>query len=108
MKLREFFYMLGLRPKARSYGQVIKEQQIDGESIRYADWLHPRAYSCAVKRGEVDRLREFLQAGDVAIDIGAHIGDTTLPMALAVGQSGSVIAFEANPYTYETLAVNAD
>lgn len=108
MKLREFFYMLGVKPKARSYGHVIKEQQIDGKTLLYADWLHPRAYSCAVKQTELYRLRDILQDGDVAIDIGAHTGDTTLPMALAVGQSGSVIAFEANPYTYETLAINAE
>jgi FkbM family methyltransferase len=108
MKLREFFYMLGLKPRSRSYGHVVHQQQIEGQTIRYADWLHPRAYSCAVKPIEVDRLREVLSDGDVAIDIGAHIGDTTLPMAVAVGASGSVIAFEANPYTAEILTVNAN
>lgn len=107
MKLREFFYMLGLKPKARSYGHQIKEQVIDGKSIRYADWLHPRAYPCVVKQPEVDRLKAILGEGDVAIDIGAHIGDSALPMAVAVGQTGHVIAFEANPYTAAVLAVNA-
>lgn len=103
MKLREFFYMLGLKPKARSYGYEIKDQSIDGLTIRYADWLHP----CAVQQAELDRLKWVLGEGDVAIDIGAHIGDSSLPMAMAVGQSGHVIAFEANPYTATVLAVNA-
>jgi hypothetical protein len=56
MKLREFFYMLGLKPKARTYGYEIKEQKIDGQSIRYADWLHPRAYPCAVNQAEVRKI----------------------------------------------------
>lgn len=107
MKLREFFYLLGLKPKARSYGYEIKQQSIAGQTIRYADWLHPRAYPCAVNQAELDRLKLVLGEGDVAIDIGAHIGDTTLPMAMAVGQSGHVIAFEANPNTAQVLAVNA-
>ncbi len=35
------------------------------------------------------------------------MGDSTLPMALAVGQTGTVIAFEANAYVFATLAKNA-
>ncbi|MEZ6135852.1 MAG: FkbM family methyltransferase [Pirellulaceae bacterium] len=107
MKLREFFYMLGLKPKPQTYGHVIKEQHIAGKTIHYADWLHPRAYPCAVKPQELDYLQGILQDGDVAIDIGAHIGDSTLPIALAVGQAGAVLAFEANPYTAAVLEVNA-
>ena len=35
-----------------------------------------------------------LKPGDVAVDIGAHVGDHTLPMARAVAPGGRVIAFE--------------
>jgi FkbM family methyltransferase len=107
MKLREFFNMLGFKSEPCKYGYVVKQQTIDGLSLRYADWLHPRAYSCEVKPEDLTRLKDFLTEGDVAIDIGAHVGDTTLPMAAAVGREGSVIAFEANPYVFETLEVNA-
>ncbi len=107
MKLREFFYMLGLKPKPKTYGYQVKQQQIEGKTIRYADWLHPRAYPCEVQPRQLACLREILREGDVAIDIGAHIGDSTLPMAMAVGNTGRVIAFEANPYTAEILKVNA-
>ena len=107
MKLREFFYCLGLKPRERSYGFEVHEQQVGDQSIRYAQWLHPRAYSGEVSAAEVARLKRFLRPGDVAIDIGAHTGDTTLPMAMAVGPKGSVIAFEANKFVYPTLKVNA-
>lgn len=38
----------------------------------------------------------ILVEGDVAIDCGAHTGKHTLPMAVAVGGTGRVFAFEAN------------
>jgi FkbM family methyltransferase len=43
----------------------------------------------------------------VAIDIGAHTGDSTMPMALAVGPRGAVFALEPNPYVFKVLALNA-
>lgn len=107
MKLREFFYCLGLKPKPRKYAYEIREQVLRGQTIRYAQWLHPRAYPCEIQERELNSLEEFLSPGDVAIDIGAHMGDSTLPMALAVGPSGCVIALEANPYVFETLQANA-
>lgn len=107
MKLREFFYCLGLKPRAQTYGFEIRSQGIEGRAVRYAQWLHPRAGSGEVSLAEVERLRKFLSIGDVAIDIGAHTGDTTMPMAMVVGTRGSVIAFEANAYVYGTLSANA-
>jgi FkbM family methyltransferase len=43
----------------------------------------------------------------VAIDIGAHTGDTTVPMALACGPSGLVVAVEPNPHVFRVLEANA-
>ena len=60
-----------------------------------------------MSQGSVDALRAFLREGDVAIDIGAHTGDTTVPMALAVGRKGRVFALEPNPYVFKVLAANA-
>ena len=107
MKLKEFFYLLGLRPKARSYGFVVGQQQYEGQTIQYAQWQHPRAYNGEISFDEVDRLKQFLRPGDVAVDIGAHSGDTTVPMAMAVGQTGHVIAFEANKFVFPTLEANS-
>jgi FkbM family methyltransferase len=36
----------------------------------------------------------ILEPGDTAVDGGAHAGKHTIPMALAVGETGRVIAFE--------------
>ncbi|MGH7594472.1 MAG: FkbM family methyltransferase, partial [Gemmatimonadales bacterium] len=43
----------------------------------------------------------------VAIDIGAHTGDTVLPIALAVGPTGVVLALEPNRHVFPVLAQNA-
>ena len=109
MKLKEVVYLLGLRPKPKHYGIAIESHDLPGEGrVDVARWLHPRAPDPAPRQAEVDLLRRFLRPGDVAIDIGAQQGDTTIPMALAVGPSGTVLALEPNPYTFPVLARNAE
>src|SRR5438067_53287 len=46
------------------------------------------------ERDEIAFVRRVLKPGDVALDIGAHIGFFTMHMADAVGSSGRVYAFE--------------
>jgi FkbM family methyltransferase len=72
-----------------------------------ARWLHPGEESKVITQASIDALRMFLRPGDVAIDIGAHTGDSTLPIALAVGASGTVFALEPNRYVFKVLAQNA-
>ena len=115
LKAKEFIYLLGLKPKPQTYGFVIETHDLAREGrIEVARWLHPGAYRIAAAQVQavVDQLRRFLRAGDVAIDIGAHTGDTTIPIALAVGPSGVVLALEPNPYVFpvleRTAALNPD
>jgi len=108
MKAKEIFYLLGLRPKPRTYGYEIRSHQLarDGE-IAFAHWLHPSQKLQPLSQEAVDELRRYLNPGDVALDIGAHCGDSTLPMALAVGPTGVVLALEPNPYVFPTLEKTA-
>jgi FkbM family methyltransferase len=109
VKAKELFYMLGMRPKAQSYGFEIKTFELSRDGrIEYAQWLHPRETPKEITQEPVEELRRFLREGDVAIDIGAHTGDSTIPMALAVGKSGCVLALEPNSYVYPVLAKNAE
>jgi FkbM family methyltransferase len=110
LKVKEFVYLLGLRPKPKRFGFVIEAHDLPREGrIEVARWLHPGAYPIAPVQVQaaVDQLRRFLRPGDVAIDIGAHAGDSTLPIALAVGPSGVVLALEPNPYVFPVLERNA-
>lgn len=58
--------------------------------------LHPPAVHPAV--------RARLAPGGIAIDIGANLGEWTLPFARAVGAAGRVLAIEPAPRNAEALA----
>jgi len=55
---------------------------------------------------EVSLMRQFLREGSTAIDVGANIGDLTIPIARAVGPSGRVYAIESNPENFNVLCAN--
>jgi len=44
-----------------------------------------------------DYYREVLGPGEACIDVGAHVGRHTFPMAHCVGSKGRVFAFEPIP-----------
>jgi FkbM family methyltransferase len=108
MKPKELLYALGFRPRPREYPYEIDTVTLPKEgALSFARWRHPNEDPMEFHQEEVDSLRGFLHEGDVAIDIGAHSGDSALPMALAVGTRGAVLALEPNPYAFKVLAVNA-
>ncbi len=108
MKLKEILYGFKFRPAAREYGYTVQDYTLAKEGhVQYASWDHPKEMPKRFDQDYVDVLREFLKPGDFAIDVGAHSGDTTLPMALAVGAEGGVFALEPNPHVFTVLAANA-
>lgn len=108
VKLKDLPRALGLRRAPREYPHEVTTFALptDGD-VRLARWRHPGEKPKTVTQESVDALRAFLRDGDVAIDIGAHTGDSTLPIALAVGTRGQVFALEPNPYVFKILAINA-
>jgi len=108
MKVSRLVHLLGVRPKPRIYGDDVCAFDLpDDGRVEYAQWLHPRETPKTIAQEMVDELRRFLRPGDVAIDIGAHTGDSTIPIALAVGATGCVLALEPNPFVFPVLAKNA-
>jgi len=55
---------------------------------------------------EVRVFRIFMKPGDTVLDIGANIGDLTVPMSLCVGEAGRVYAVESHSDTYHMLCAN--
>lgn len=108
MRLKDIPILFGIKPKAREYGIdiVTVHLPLDGD-FSLAQWQHPKSGKIGVDQQEINELRSFLKAGDVAIDIGAYVGDTAIPMAVAVGRSGKVLALEPNKYVFEVLKKNA-
>ena len=80
---------------------------------RYGWMLHSGPYvgKCFELYGqyseaEVQVFRAVIRAGDTCIDVGANIGDLTLPMAQIAGPAGRVYAFESNPEHCHALGAN--
>jgi FkbM family methyltransferase len=55
---------------------------------------------------ETELLRSFARPGTSAVDAGANVGLFTIPLALAVGSDGRVLAFEPTPETAQRLREN--
>jgi FkbM family methyltransferase len=55
---------------------------------------------------EVSMMRAFLKEGDTVIDVGANIGDLTVPLSHVVGDTGRVYALESHPEIFNCLCAN--
>jgi FkbM family methyltransferase len=55
---------------------------------------------------EVVMMRRFLREGSTVVEVGANIGDLTLPLAKMVGVSGRVFAIESHPEVFNVLCAN--
>jgi FkbM family methyltransferase len=55
---------------------------------------------------EVALMRKFVPQGGVVIDVGANIGDLTVPLSRMVGESGRVYAYESHPNSFNVLCGN--
>ena len=55
---------------------------------------------------EIAAMRRFIRPGDTVLDIGANIGDLTLPLSQMVGPTGRVYAVESHPDIYNMLCAN--
>lgn len=83
--------------KAR-YGTMmhLTDTFIGGSFLAYGEY----------SENEVSVLRVYLRPGDTVVDVGAFIGDLTLPMAQIVGRTGKVFAFEPDPLHFRILCAN--
>jgi FkbM family methyltransferase len=106
--IRKKIERLKLKKTFKEYGYEIKNFDIKGiGTVEYAQWLHPFESAKEVTNSNINFYRKLARPGAMIIDIGAHTGDTTVPMALAVEKAGLVLALEPNKYVYKILEKNA-
>ena len=93
----------------KEYPPIVDRVELSKEGpIDFANWSNPLVKPFQLTQETVDFFRRFIKEGDLTIDIGANIGDTTVPMALAAGKSGVALGFDPNPYVFKILQANAD
>lgn len=112
MKILDYFKQSFRRKRARritsEYPAKITSFHLEREEkVDFANWENPLVNPITITQQMVDFFKKFIQPGDLVIDIGANIGDTTVPMALAAGAGGITLGFDPNPYVYKILEVNA-
>jgi FkbM family methyltransferase len=91
------------------YGYQLKTFDLSQEGkVEYAQWQHPYEQPKVITQSMVSFFRKYTKEGGLSIDIGAHSGDTTIPMALAAGREGTVLALEPNPHVFAILKKNSE
>jgi len=110
MKIRNLFEAIGIHaPTQRHHYQIENIKLSEGTEFHYARWLHPKEKESPKQFSfdEICSFREHISPGDFCIDIGAHTGDSAIPLALAAGPNGCVLALEPNPFVYHVLEKTA-
>ena len=109
MRLKELFYLV-FKPGIKLFGSRHQIISIDDVGdVWWEEWMAPGKYSLDAHKlkQEIVALKQYVNEGDVVIDVGAHVGDSSLPMALAAGKTGVCFALEPNLATFKVLAMNA-
>ncbi len=106
--LKSSFKRKVARRVTREYPPTIGSFLLEKDGrIDFANWSNPLIKPYKIDQNMVDFFRKFIHPGDLVIDIGANIGDTAVPMALAAGAAGLTLAIDPNPLVFKILEVNA-
>ncbi|RFS13600.1 FkbM family methyltransferase [Emticicia sp. C21] len=106
--LKKKFEKYKIKRTFKEYGHKVEEYNLpEFGKVSFAKWENPLEAEKHITQGQVDFYKKIIKKGDFIIDIGTHIGDSTIPMALAVGKEGTVLGFDPNPYVYKILEKNA-
>ena len=112
MGLINYFKQSFKRKKARrvtlEYPGRIDVFELENEGkVDFVNWDNPLVKPIVIRQEAVDFFKKFIKKGDLVIDIGSNIGDTTIPIALAAGKEGLTLAFDPNPFVFKILSKNA-
>jgi predicted O-methyltransferase YrrM len=107
-QLRDAAVLFGSNKHLRlQHARIGEERGVPFAHLRYdcignSD-LHPRG---EWETMQTILLQSLLQHGDVAVDVGSHIGTHTVALARAVGPRGLVHAFEVTSPLHDVLRAN--
>ena len=109
--LARFFNLLWYRSRASIF-RALSNRLAFGVSIKAGDIFY--IITCVSDLYEVvpeyeqevfKKILKLVQPGSVFIDVGAHIGRYSFPLAKLVGKDGLVIAIEPDPLAFRALSM---
>lgn len=89
--------------------KFLVEIQVEGISMRAnlcQQYCGDIYYGIGFESSELSLVRQFVEEGDIFLDVGANIGVYTLLASQLVGESGYVHSFEPLPEANELLLAN--
>jgi len=106
--LKESFARKKARRVTSQYPHEVSTFELPNEGVvEFANWKNPLVPFQKITQDQIDFYRKLAPPGSFCIDVGANIGDTTVPMAIASGKDGLVLGFEPNPLSYAVLEANS-
>jgi FkbM family methyltransferase len=106
--LKDSFARKKARRVFQNFGYRIDSFHLEQEgNVEYANWLNPLLEPKKITQPEVDFFKSIIRKNSFVIDIGANTGDLTVPIALATGSEGMVLAVDPNTQVFAILAANA-
>ncbi len=107
--LKASFRRKKARRITREYPPRIDRFQLEGfGEVEFANWTNPLTPEIKLDNEMVGFFKKYIRPGDLVIDIGANVGDTTVPMALCAESTGLTLGFDPNPYVFKILQKNAE
>lgn len=92
----------------KKYPTRIDSFQVEGYgTVQFANWENPLVEEKVISAANIRFFERFLKKGDLAIDIGANIGQMSVSLGLITGKEGLTLGFDPNPFVFEILTQNA-
>jgi FkbM family methyltransferase len=105
--LKESFRRKSARRFTKEYPAITSSFNLEKDGIvEFANWDNPLVSRIILTQTKINFFKQFIKEGDLVIDIGANTGDTTVPMGIAAGKTGTTLGFDPNPYVYKILEAN--
>ena len=101
-RTRLTMFLAGKFPELQSYPVRLSEGEQLFLDLRLVG-THDLLIGKSIEVAERNVMQAILKPGDVAYDIGAHIGFHTIHLSKLVGPGGTVIAFEPHPLLLPVL-----
>ncbi|GLU52492.1 FkbM family methyltransferase [Dyadobacter frigoris] len=105
--LKKSFARKKARRQFQEYSHTVDKFVLPEEGeVEFANWDNPLVKPVTLTQDEINFFKKFIPRGSFCIDIGTNIGDTTVPMAVAAGKTGTTLGFDPNPHVFKILEAN--